>query len=174
MLALPCYRSRAVFAVSRRLYASRQTELREKQRMENTIDRRNRNIDAGNLGDRCRRENDAIKSVLPRKSRGPLAYTRGLVVPLYVIVLSLMGSAVSMTRKVPEHQRRALDPKEPLTNAQAREYLVFQIMQVLSAPLIGELCTTSDWDRTNSDDHGSQYRRSDKIRECHCQADSLK
>jgi len=48
-----------------------------------------------------------------------------------------MGSAVSMTRKVPEYQRRALDPKEPLTNAQAREYLVFQIMQVLSAPLIG-------------------------------------
>lgn len=60
----------------------------------------------------------------------------GLVVPLYVVVLSLMGSAVSMTRKVPEYQRRALDPKEPLTNAQAREYLVFQIMQVFSAPLI--------------------------------------
>ena len=60
----------------------------------------------------------------------------GLVVPLYVVILSLMGSAVSMTRKVPEYQRRTLDPKDLLTNAQAREYLVFQIMQVLSAPLI--------------------------------------
>jgi len=60
----------------------------------------------------------------------------GIVVPLYVVLLSLMGSAVSMTRRVPEYQRRALDPKEAFTNAQARENLVFQIMQVFSAPLI--------------------------------------
>jgi hypothetical protein len=59
------------------------------------------------------------------------------VIPLYVVVLSLMGSAVSMTRRVPEYQRRALDLKEPFTNAQARECLVFQIMQVVSAPLVG-------------------------------------
>jgi hypothetical protein len=60
----------------------------------------------------------------------------GVVVPLYVIVLALFGSAVSMTRRVPEYQRRALDSQDPLTNVEAREYLVFQIMQVLSAPLI--------------------------------------
>jgi hypothetical protein len=60
----------------------------------------------------------------------------GLVVPLYVIVLALMGGAISMTRRVPEYQRRALDSREPLTNAEAREYLVFQIMQVFTAPLI--------------------------------------
>jgi hypothetical protein len=60
----------------------------------------------------------------------------GLVVPLYVIVLALLGGAVSMTRRVPEYQRRAMDSQELLTNVQAREYLVFQIMQVVSAPLI--------------------------------------
>jgi len=73
----------------------------------------------------------------PENREGYWHIQGGLVVPLYVLVLSLMGGAVSMTRKVPEYQRRALDPKEPLTNTQAREYLVFQIMQVLSAPLIG-------------------------------------
>lgn len=60
----------------------------------------------------------------------------GLAVPLYVIILALMGSAVSMTRKVPEYQRRAFGLHETLSNAQARENLVFQIMQVFSAPLI--------------------------------------
>jgi uncharacterized protein YjdB len=60
----------------------------------------------------------------------------GIVVPLYVVLLSWMGSAVSMTRRIPEYQRRALDPKEAFANAQARENLIFQIMQVLSAPLI--------------------------------------
>jgi hypothetical protein len=60
----------------------------------------------------------------------------GLVVPLYVIVLALMGGAVSMTRRVPEYQRRAMSSQDALTNQQARESLVFQIMQVVSAPLI--------------------------------------
>jgi hypothetical protein len=68
----------------------------------------------------------------------PLIYSirGGLVVPLYVIILSLMGGAVSMTRRVPEYQRRAMSAQDPLTNQQARENLVFQIMQVASAPLI--------------------------------------
>jgi hypothetical protein len=60
----------------------------------------------------------------------------GLVVPLYVIVLSLIGGAVSMTRRVPEYQRRAMSSQDALSNQQARESLVFQIMQVVSAPLI--------------------------------------
>lgn len=68
----------------------------------------------------------------------PLIYSirGGLVVPLYVIILSLIGGAVSMTRRVPEYQRRAMSSQDPLTNQQARESLVFQIMQVASAPLI--------------------------------------
>ncbi|HME21470.1 MAG TPA: hypothetical protein VKI44_09025 [Acetobacteraceae bacterium] len=68
----------------------------------------------------------------------PLYQVRGgIVVPLYVVVLALFGSAVSMTRRVPEYQRRAMDSQDSLTNVDARENLVFQIMQVLSAPLIG-------------------------------------
>jgi len=61
----------------------------------------------------------------------------GLVVPLYAVVLSLMGAAVSMTRRVPEYQKR-LSPGDPehINFDQARERLVFQIMQVVSAPLI--------------------------------------
>jgi hypothetical protein len=61
----------------------------------------------------------------------------GLVVPLYVVVLSLMGGAVSMTRRVPEYQRRTLDIEDrDMTPDKARENLVFQIMQVFSAPLV--------------------------------------
>ena len=60
----------------------------------------------------------------------------GLVVPLYVVVLALFGSAVSMTRRVPEYQRRAMSAADPLTNVEVREKLVFQVMQVVSAPLI--------------------------------------
>ena len=58
------------------------------------------------------------------------------MVPLYVVVLALFGGAVSMTRRVPEYQRRAMDWQDALTNVEARERLVFQIMQVVSAPLI--------------------------------------
>jgi hypothetical protein len=71
-----------------------------------------------------------------REQRPPYPIRGGLVVPLYVIVLALIGSAVSMTRRVPEYQRRAMNTQDPLTNVQAREYLVFEIMQVVSAPLI--------------------------------------
>ena len=62
--------------------------------------------------------------------------TGGLVVPLYIIVLALIGSAISMTRRVPEYQRRAMSVQDPLSNSEAREKLVFQMMQVISAPLI--------------------------------------
>ena len=68
--------------------------------------------------------------------RPPVQIHGGLVVPLYVIMLALIGGAVSMTRRVPEYQRRAADPDDNMTPEQAREYLVFQIMQFVSAPLI--------------------------------------
>ncbi|MBI2998138.1 MAG: hypothetical protein HYY46_06735 [Deltaproteobacteria bacterium] len=69
----------------------------------------------------------------------PVRIQGGLVVPLYFVVLSLMGAAVSMTRRVPEYQGRLALPQgnqKAITREQAREYLVFQIMQVVSAPLI--------------------------------------
>jgi hypothetical protein len=68
--------------------------------------------------------------------------TGGLVVPLYFVVLALIGGAVSLTRRVPEYQKRSASSyvgteKEPKLNAPtAREYLVFQIVQFISASLI--------------------------------------
>ena len=60
----------------------------------------------------------------------------GVVVPLYIIVLAFFGGAVSMTRRVPEIQRRAMDQQDPFDNVEARENLVFQMMQMATAPLI--------------------------------------
>jgi hypothetical protein len=66
----------------------------------------------------------------------------GLVIPLYLVILSLMGGAISLTRRIPEYQKSS-EPgyvpteKEPaLTRDMLREYLIFQIVQFLSAPLI--------------------------------------
>jgi hypothetical protein len=61
----------------------------------------------------------------------------GLVIPWYVLIVSIMGGAVGMLRRIPEYQRRALDPSDDsLSPARAREFLVFEIVQVASAPLI--------------------------------------
>lgn len=66
--------------------------------------------------------------------------SRGLLVPLYVIVLAVFGGAVGMSRRVPEIQRAAAASARHEENAisaiEGRERVVFQIMQVLSAPLI--------------------------------------
>jgi hypothetical protein len=61
----------------------------------------------------------------------------GLVVPLYFIVIALVGGLVSMMRRIPEYQAR-VSPNSTarLSNEEAREQLVFQLMQVMSAPLI--------------------------------------
>lgn len=98
----------------------------------------------------------------------------GLVVPLFVIMVALMGAAVSMTRRVPEIQKQAwryidlhfetgpdgdtrsrtptpadfkdsvfgdadgshLETRRPITLEYARECLIFQVMQVVSAPVV--------------------------------------
>lgn len=66
----------------------------------------------------------------------------GLVIPLYFLVLSLIGGAISLTRRVPEYQRRysihyvPAEGKPKLDRATVREYLAFQIMQFVSAPLL--------------------------------------
>ncbi len=67
----------------------------------------------------------------------PVVIHGGLSVPWFVLIVSIMGGAVSMARRVPEYQRRALDTSyDSLSPAKAREELVFQIVQVVSAPLI--------------------------------------
>lgn len=66
----------------------------------------------------------------------------GLVIPLYLVILSLIGGAISLTRRIPEYQKQSDDSYVPvegaprLTPAMLREYLVFQIVQFVSAPLI--------------------------------------
>ncbi|WP_372574961.1 hypothetical protein [Ruegeria jejuensis] len=77
----------------------------------------------------------------------------GLVVPLFVIVLSLLGGSISMTRKLPEIQLRAAPGYEsfyrtkvqgkvanrlsvPIKPEQARDFLIFQILQVMTAPFL--------------------------------------
>ena len=72
-----------------------------------------------------------------REPWAPVRIEGGLIVPLYFVILALVGAAVSMTRRVPEYQERtAPGSAQPLSNEKAREYLVLQVMQVVSAPLI--------------------------------------
>lgn len=66
----------------------------------------------------------------------------GMAVPLFVVVLAFIGGAVSLSRRLPEYQRRSEvgyvpTPKEPAMQPyQARESVVFQIMQLVSAPFL--------------------------------------
>ncbi len=82
------------------------------------------------------------ESVAARVKPAVFEIRGGLVVPLYFVVLALLGGAVSLTRRVPEYQKRAAadytpTEKQPaLSDIETREYLVFQIVQFISAPLI--------------------------------------
>jgi hypothetical protein len=75
----------------------------------------------------------------------------GLVVPVYFVVLAVLGSLISMLRKIPEYQYRVEpeyhekfkeiakedeDAKPPISRSRARDYIVFQILQVVFAPAI--------------------------------------
>lgn len=71
--------------------------------------------------------------------------TNGLVVPFYVVFLAFIGGAVSLTRRIPEYQKRAEPDYKPASDLaalskfepyEARESVVFQIMQLISAPFI--------------------------------------
>jgi hypothetical protein len=63
--------------------------------------------------------------------------TGGLVVPLYFVMLAIFGAFVSMLRRVPEYQERAsAGANDPLSWERAREKLVFEVLQLLAAPLI--------------------------------------
>lgn len=79
----------------------------------------------------------SVDTLIEAKSYRPMIVHGGLVIPWYFIALALMGAAVSLARRIPEYQRRALDPKDTeFTAPQARENMEFQILQLLSAPLI--------------------------------------
>jgi len=94
-------------------------------------------------------QRDAAKQKLNQPEMGkksatiiPVHIRGGLVVPLYFVIVALMGGAVSLLRRVPEIQRRSEHDyvgteKEPkLSPGEVRERLGFQIIQFISAPLI--------------------------------------
>lgn len=66
----------------------------------------------------------------------------GLVVPFYLIVLSMIGAAISLTRRIPEYQKQAVPgyvgtrTAPYLSPPMLREYLIFQIIQFVSAPFL--------------------------------------
>jgi carboxypeptidase family protein len=66
----------------------------------------------------------------------------GIAVPLYFVILALIGGAISLSRRVPEIQKRSENnyvgtPNEPkLQPEEVRESLAFQVLQFISAPLI--------------------------------------
>lgn len=69
----------------------------------------------------------------------------GLLVPLYFIILALMGGSISLTRRLPELQKQAgsehvATEKQPkLTQYEFRENLIFQMVQFISAPFLAVL-----------------------------------
>jgi len=68
--------------------------------------------------------------------------TGGISVPLYFVILALIGGAISLSRRVPEIQKYSENgyvgtPTEPKLQPEVvRERLAFQILQFISAPLI--------------------------------------
>lgn len=66
----------------------------------------------------------------------------GFIVPFYVVVFAFIGGVVNLTRRVPEYQKRsscnfagsAAEP--PVTLLEAREFVIFQIMQMITAPFV--------------------------------------
>jgi hypothetical protein len=69
----------------------------------------------------------------------------GLLIPLYFIILALMGGSISLTRRLPELQKQvgtehvATETQPKLTQYEFREYLIFQMVQFISAPFLAIL-----------------------------------
>ena len=82
--------------------------------------------------------------VAPDKPPKHVEVMGGLAVPFFVLVLAFVGGAVSLSRRIPEYQRRLhpdykpepADKETKMKEFQAREYVVFQVMQLVSAPFL--------------------------------------
>jgi hypothetical protein len=76
--------------------------------------------------------------------QGPPIYRvhGGLVVPFYVIVFAFIGGVVNLTRRLPEYQKRSscqfpgTGTESRVTFLEAREFVIFQIMQFVSSPFV--------------------------------------
>jgi hypothetical protein len=97
---------------------------------------------AGEQRDAAKKKPDKAEVEVKSAAMAPARIRGGLVVPLYFVIVALMGGAVSLLRRVPEIQRRSEHDyvgteKEPqLSPGEVRERLGFQIIQFISAPLI--------------------------------------
>nr|WP_315246155.1 hypothetical protein [uncultured Albidiferax sp.] len=75
-------------------------------------------------------------------SRTVYTVTDGFVVPLLVLVLALVGAIVNLMRFVPQFQKRThinfvgTTEDKPLQPYEAREFVTFQILQLITAPFI--------------------------------------
>ena len=83
------------------------------------------------------------KSRSPAQCNAPVYAVRGgLPVPVYFIVLALIGGAISLAKNVPVIHKRSDEswqgtPTEPrLAPGEVRELLLFQVLQFVSAPLL--------------------------------------
>lgn len=69
----------------------------------------------------------------------------GLLIPLYFIIMALMGGSISLTRRLPELQKQAgsehiaTDKQPRLSQYEFREHLIFQMVQFISAPFLAIL-----------------------------------
>lgn len=69
----------------------------------------------------------------------------GLVIPLYFIIMALMGGSISLTRRLPELQKQAgsehiaTEQQPKLSQYEFREHLIFQMVQFISAPFLAIL-----------------------------------
>jgi hypothetical protein len=86
---------------------------------------------------------DALRQNLMPQSRRPYQIIEGgFVVPYYIVLLAFLGAAIGLSRRIPEYQKRS-EPlyigtaeQPPLDARTVREQVIFQIMQLITAPFI--------------------------------------
>lgn len=66
----------------------------------------------------------------------------GFVIPFFQIILAFVGAIINLFRRIPEFQKRTHDnfigseTEKPLQPFEAREFVTFQILQLIAAPFI--------------------------------------
>ena len=84
----------------------------------------------------------ANQSASSPKSPPVYSVSGGFVVPFYVVVFAFVGGVVNLTRRVPEYQKRSScnyvgnTIESHVSLLEAREFVVFQMMQLLSSPFL--------------------------------------
>lgn len=84
---------------------------------------------------------DATSSLPPSRKSYQIV-DGGFVIPYYIVFLAFLGSSIGLTRRIPEYQKRSerlytgTPDQPPLDNRTVRELVIFQIMQLITAPFI--------------------------------------